>query len=882
MVNEALAYAKRGWYVFPCGAGKDKKAPLTQHGLKDASVSDIQIKEWWGKWPDAAIGIVTGKVSGITVVDIDPRHGGDRSLTELEAKHGDLPPTAQVLTGGSGGHFYFNYTAKIKTTSNLFPGIDIRNDGAYVIAPPSVHITGNKYQWLADQSPDELPLALVPDWLMPQNKATQPLPAIIEHGGRNTLLASLAGSMRKRGASQRAIYKALQEENVSRCIPPLEAREINAIASSVAKYDPAPRKTPFVSLDIGKYRLSAARVNKIASTGVRAAVSLASETRVELSDIVNLSKDKDRQRFAAACPADIKEFIAESIMRLEKLMVDEVIAAGPEAHEGSRECNGLIETDTGYVRMADDGARIVATGVITPVARITTPNGEVVKATVLGTEIYIPRRSWDSKKEWLKNFDSADFHFFGSDIDVQCILGIITNCYTVPHIEGSDVIGKFKDTYLFPTGVIDKDGWQKEPKYMYVPSGNSSLENAFAFSTVADTRKLIHEVCTGLTQMNRMETIMPIIGVKFAQPFTPQIREAVKSFPILFGFGSSGAGKTCTCEIFRRVFGLKPKGLTAGGTAFTYLRMGSSTNCVGITYDEQKESDMTQYQKDNLLRFLRNVYDGNTDIRGTKGLGDRKFEMIAPVEVYGEQFISENALLQRMIPVYFNVNSTTSGTYTKIYHYLSDLELEAFAEPYYKWCCRQDFAALFHDAEEVAQAYFKKLSSKLSRVKRNLTVMIFGILAFRKFASDNGLGLPSTDLTTTFNEVLAQVNTFGDKPMCAFDQFIQQLAIMPSRRMLERGVHYDYDEDNLYIHLASCVSAFREFARVTNYPDEVHRAIDYRRQAEENKQGGGYITELDHLRRLKEKSEIDMNIRRCIVINKSIVSSLLDVSGLFI
>jgi hypothetical protein len=90
--RHAIAFAERGLAVFPC---KRDKAPLTSHGFKDASTDTGRISDWWTKHPEANIGIATGPISNIWVLDIDPRHHGDASLASLVEQHGPLPPSIE-------------------------------------------------------------------------------------------------------------------------------------------------------------------------------------------------------------------------------------------------------------------------------------------------------------------------------------------------------------------------------------------------------------------------------------------------------------------------------------------------------------------------------------------------------------------------------------------------------------------------------------------------------------------------------------------------------------------------------------------------------------------------------------------------------------------
>ncbi len=165
MLQAALRYVnRRGWPVFPlqsiregvctCSAGpkcgsNSGKHPRTKHGLYDASTDERQIREWWTRWPDANIGVPTGAISGLLVLDIDPRNHGDDSLAALLHQFGSLPPTLEALTGGGGRHIVFQYPATGGPISSgrLEDGIDVKADGGYIVVAPSLHLSGNRYTW---------------------------------------------------------------------------------------------------------------------------------------------------------------------------------------------------------------------------------------------------------------------------------------------------------------------------------------------------------------------------------------------------------------------------------------------------------------------------------------------------------------------------------------------------------------------------------------------------------------------------------------------------------------------------------------------------------------------------------------------------------------
>jgi hypothetical protein len=246
--ESALAYTTLGWQVFPlhtvigtgCSCGNLEcesrgKHPRIKHGLLNASDDPAQIAEWWGRWPDANIGVRTGEESGIVVIDIDDM--GKRGLY-------DIPKTVWQRTGGGGEHHIFLHPKRhIKTTVGVVPGIDSRGDGGYIVAPPSNHVNGF-YEWI--ESPfDGCDIADVPDWWVhaldnPVKKTRDPslggekIPNGFRH---NEVFNFGVRSWKSTQLSETVLGAMLHAYNKEMCLQPLPEAEIEAMVVSISQYD---------------------------------------------------------------------------------------------------------------------------------------------------------------------------------------------------------------------------------------------------------------------------------------------------------------------------------------------------------------------------------------------------------------------------------------------------------------------------------------------------------------------------------------------------------------------------------------------------------------------------------------------------------------------
>lgn len=232
----ALYYADVGLAVFPLRS-RDKR-PATENGCKAATTNKQQISEWWNKHPDSNIGIATGSVSGGLLVidlDVDENKGvnGYEVMKEWQQENGELPESWRSITGRGGYHLFYRDTAVRQNRVGLYDGVDIRGEGGYIVAPPSIHPNGRKYEW--EQEPGEYELAQVNDWVVKflkgpvleeGEKQFFKVSEIIPEGERVSTMVRLIGSLKAKGLDHDAIKAAVRAENEKKCVPPLSDLEL--------------------------------------------------------------------------------------------------------------------------------------------------------------------------------------------------------------------------------------------------------------------------------------------------------------------------------------------------------------------------------------------------------------------------------------------------------------------------------------------------------------------------------------------------------------------------------------------------------------------------------------------------------------------------------
>lgn len=219
--------------------------------MQSATTEKSKIERWWNQNPRYNIGIATGnKSNGLVVIDLDVDKNkgidGYEVLRDWQNKHGELPETWQSITGRGGYHYFYKDTITHSNKVGLYEGVDIRGEGGYIVAPPSVHPNGNTYEW--EQEPKEYEIAQVDDIVNDffkgekqridsEHKTNFKVPELIPEGKRVDTIVRLIASLRTKGLDDDAIKAAVRVENEKRCNPPLKEKELEKAVFPALKRD---------------------------------------------------------------------------------------------------------------------------------------------------------------------------------------------------------------------------------------------------------------------------------------------------------------------------------------------------------------------------------------------------------------------------------------------------------------------------------------------------------------------------------------------------------------------------------------------------------------------------------------------------------------------
>jgi hypothetical protein len=382
--------------------------------------------------------------------------------------------------------------------------------------------------------------------------------------------------------------------------------------------------------------------------------------------------------------------------------------------------------------------------------------------------------------------------------------------------------------WLLPDSTaFDKDGLVTDPELVYLPvGGRGELDDKIGITEISDVayQELLGDLYSNIFAVNLPTVTLPVIGWFFATPFKPQFSLKYEGFPLLSIAGTRGAGKSTLLRLMWRLMGFKVgdagKLFSSTETDFVMLKLLSSTTTIPIIFDEYKPYDMPPQRLKALTRLLRKAYDGEKEFRGRPDQTTVEYSLSAPIAIAGEVALTEGALLERNVAVEMSPNDLTAKM-RKAYQALRGLPLQAFCGRYIPFCLRSDFDMELNRAEVAAVDLLDGFEELPDRIRKNLTVMIFGFNQFIRFGIEQGILDETDDLT----DVLAEAVTAVKNALCgedgvtkvALDYMIGHLATMAETERLKHGRDYIIrgTYGDIAIRFDSCSAEYRKFARET-------------------------------------------------------------------
>ena len=361
-LKAALQYVRRGWSVIPihsmqggqCSCGNPECASPGKHPrvrwteFMKARATEAMVQEWWRKWPDANVGIVTGPISEIAVIDIDGPEG------EESIKSQDVPITLTCLTGGGGRHLYYRYPrgGSVQTKTGILRKVDTRGEGGFVVAPPSRHHSGKCYAWLdSGTRMADFPLAVVAKSDEVHVKVDTSLGPIPD-GQRNDTLTRIAGSMLGAGHTLDHVVQHLLLINRVRCHPPLDDGEVLRVVESIASMEMRKKDISYINrkLEMPVPIETILKYGRVDSTWV---LMLEDKTPIPLGPTANVYQ-------LAAVRTAIADSIRHTIRIQSKAWVDvaaKIIELAIEVDDEER-ADDMTQWILQYVRNEDNPPRV--------------------------------------------------------------------------------------------------------------------------------------------------------------------------------------------------------------------------------------------------------------------------------------------------------------------------------------------------------------------------------------------------------------------------------------------------------------------------------------------------------------------------------------------
>ena len=394
--------------------------------------------------------------------------------------------------------------------------------------------------------------------------------------------------------------------------------------------------------------------------------------------------------------------------------------------------------------------------------------------------IELESSDWHSKQKLLKAIGHQDCVCVGSDNDLQGLCAYISSRVPVRKT-GTNVIGLHKGMWVSEGLNITAERISDEPSIVPYQKGTGAFYHKISYPKLADLEHmdLVRNLYTDILEINERKVLLPLLGWFFATPVKEIVRSSMGAFPSVLIHGGPGSGKTSTAKMLMRLAGYKnPVPNKCDMKPFPMLKNLSATNGIPQFYDEFKESDLKDESVDSLLRYIREIYDGELEQKGREDQTTIEYELLAPMAVLGEWNINQPAIRERVLMVRFNDAVKKNKAMRDAFRRVLDLPLEGFMPRYIQLCLSQDIPGTLAVARRYIEEFFDA-KAVAPRIVNNLAVMLLGLTLFQEYATHCGLVMPKIEPIHFLDDQLREITgTDSGAVRSSVDQFIEELGIM--------------------------------------------------------------------------------------------------------
>lgn len=471
----------------------------------------------------------------------------------------------------------------------------------------------------------------------------------------------------------------------------------------------------------------------------------------------------------------------------------------------------------------------------------------VVNAAGIAYKVVLSNEDWHARAKFLKAIGHQDCAFMGSDKDLQILCDYV-NWNVAVRKEGSKLIGLIGNTWVVEGLNITRDGIAQDLSIVPYDKGASAFVHRIGYQELNDKEyfAFLGLLYQDIIAINDPNTLLPFLGWILATPLKPAVMNKIKSFPILFVHGSQGSGKTSTAALFMRLCGYSESTpYNSDMKQFPMLKLLSSTNAIPVFFDEFKKSDMREFNVDTLMRYIREDYNGEEEIKGNPDQTTTSYRLLAPMVVMGEWNINQPAIRERIIFPRFTSVIKGNLNMSEAFDRLSRLPLEAFMPRFIEYCLGIDLDAMLALASRIVEDQFAE-RGVVPRVKRNLTVMVLGLELFTAYGKKWGIEVPKFDLAKVLeSQLLVITGGTNGRVQSAVDQLIEALIVFehtkPELTDKETWITTTLSHARegtrkcLAIDFKNIFPAFKEYARRTGYEGDLLDEESYKRMFDETK-----------------------------------------------